>query len=159
MRVSKTIRKLNVRGDYVAGDKAGRDIIKVTGKGIVIGNDNKVITSINKGLAKGELRELGNTFALLLGEILQNHAISQKVKNHATRAVQDAEDEAADKDPDPKMIVDTLGRTKEAIEASGQVYDRAKGWGKRLAEVANILTKVIPAAAPLISSLVTDSAT
>ena len=79
--------------------------------------------------------------------------ISQKDKDYSIRAIQDVEEEAADKNPKPDRIADGLRRTKEILEESGEIYDSATGWAKRLSDVANVLKEVIPAGAPLISFL------
>ena len=55
--------------------------VTITGDGVVIGNNNNVVTSINKGLSSGVLKELGESFALLRGEVIQSEKIVQKVRN------------------------------------------------------------------------------
>jgi hypothetical protein len=36
------------------------------------------------------------------------------------------------------------------MEASGEVYDSASGWGKRLSEAVGILKRVVPVVASLL---------
>lgn len=125
--------------------------LTVSGEGNVVGNNNNVVTTNHKGLAEGELKKLGESLAMLRGELLQSDKISQNDKEQSIRAIQDIEAEAAEKNRKPNRIVDGLRRTNEILKESGEVYDNATGWGKRLSEVANILKGVIPAVAPLIN--------
>jgi len=127
--------------------------MEITGDGNVIGNNNIVVTKINKGLMGSDLRELGEAFALFRGEVMQLQSVPEKVKNQAVRAVEDAEEEAADKSPNSETIEKSLTRAKEVLEVAGETYDKAKGWGKRLYDLGNVLVKIIPAAAVWISKL------
>ena len=128
--------------------------ISINGDGNVVGNNNRVVTSIHKGLTgQKDLRELGEAFALLRGEILNMESVPEKVKNQAVRAIEDAEDEVADKKPVPETIESGLRRAKGLLETSGEVYDSAVGWGKRLYDLGNILGRVVPVAAPIIARI------
>lgn len=118
--------------------------IIITGDGNVVGNNNQLVTKINEGLSSQDVRQLGEAFALFRGEVLQIDA-PEKVRNRAVRAIEDAEEEAADKSPDPKTIEDGLKRAKDILESADQVYDKSVNWGKRLSTLAQVLIKRIPA--------------
>ena len=55
--------------------------VTITGDGNVVGNDDQVVTTINRGLDREGLRELGEASALLRGEILQLDPVPEKTKN------------------------------------------------------------------------------
>jgi hypothetical protein len=131
----------------------GGSMIHITGDGNVIGNGNNVVTKINKSLADNKSVDLANAFALLKGEILQSANITEKMRRSAVRAVEDAEDEAAEGQSDPKKIETALQRAKTTLEESGQVFDAAKGWGQRLIILSDVMTRVIPAAWEWLSKL------
>ena len=119
----------------------------ITGDGNVVGNNNQVVTTIHRGLDRDGLRELGEAFAMLRGEITQLDTVPEKTKNQAVRAIEDAEEEAADADPDETVVVDSLRRAKDVLEAVGETYDTSKAWGQRFLEMGKALAVVIPAAA------------
>ena len=143
---SIVIEQLKIEGGIMSN-------ITITGDGNVVGNNNQVITTIHKGLAGSDLRELGAAFALLKGEIIQLQNIPDKVKNRAVRAVQDAEEEAADKNGEENVIVESLQRAKEVLEESGETYDTVKSWGKRLFDLGKIIVQYYPAIKNLIDWL------
>jgi hypothetical protein len=126
--------------------------ITITGDGNVVGSNNKVVTKINEGLSGQDVRQLGEAFALFRAEVLQIDA-AEKVRNRATRAIEDAEEEAADKSPDPKTIEDGLKRAKDILESADQVYDKSVNWGKRLSTLAQVLMKTIPTGWTWLSSI------
>ena len=141
---SLVIEQLHIEGGIMSN-------ITITGDGNVVGNNNQVVTTIHKGLASTDLRELGEAFALLKGEIIQLQNIPEKIKNRAVRAVEDAEDEAADKSGDKNTIVESLKRAKEVLEESGETYDKAKTWGKRLFDLGKTIVQYFP----IIKNLIT----
>jgi WD40 repeat protein len=118
--------------------------VTISGDGNVVGNNNRVITKINKSLSAPETRELGEAFALLRAEIAQLDDVPEKLRNRAVRAVEDAEEETADKNPNPKTVEDSLKRAKEILETTDQVYDKSVSWGKRLVTIAQVLIKMTP---------------
>lgn len=126
--------------------------ITITGDGNVVGNNNKVVTTINEGLSSQDDRQLGEAFALFRAEILQIDA-PEKVRNRAVRAIEDAEEESADNSPDPKTIEDGLKRAKDILESADQVYGKSVGWGKRLSTLAQVLMRTIPAGWTWLSSV------
>jgi hypothetical protein len=121
--------------------------ITITGDGNVVGNNNQVVTTINRGLDRDGLRELGEAFALLRGEILQLDGVPEKTRNQAVRALEDAEEEAADENPDDEVIVASLERAKDVLGAAGETYDTSKAWVQRFVEAGKALAVVIPVAA------------
>jgi hypothetical protein len=120
--------------------------VSITGDGNVVGDNNRVVTTINRGLDREGLRELGETFALLRGEILSLDSLPDKTRNQVDRALADAEDELADDDPDPETVEGSLRRAAETMQAAGETFDAAKGWGKRFLELERALSVVLPAA-------------
>jgi hypothetical protein len=126
--------------------------IIITGDGNVVGDNNRVVTKINQGLSGQDVRHLGEAFALFRAEVLQID-VPEKVLSRAVRAIEDAEEEAADKSPDPKTIEDSLKRAKDILENADQVYDKSVNWGKRLSTLAGVLTKTIPAGWTWLSSV------
>lgn len=126
--------------------------IRITGDGNVVGSHNTVNTNIHKGLSGNELKDLGNAFVALKKEILSLD-ISDKLKNRAARAVEDAEDEASEKKPDDKSIIESLERAKDILESAGKTYDSAASWGKRLSELGKIILPFIPLVGTWILSL------
>lgn len=137
----------------VIEEKAITMNITITGDGNVVGNQNRVITKINEGLSSQDVRTLGETFALFRAEILQLESVPEKLRNRAVRAVEDAEEEAADKEPDPQTIEDGLKRAKDILESADQIYDKSVNWGKRLSTLAQVLMKTIPGGWSWLSSL------
>lgn len=119
----------------------------ITGDGNVVGNNNQVVTTIHRGLDREGLRELGEAFALLRGEIIQLDDVPDKVKNQAARALEDAEEEAADENPDQEVVIGSLRRAKDVLEAAGETYDSSKAWGQRFLELGKALAVAIPAMA------------
>ena len=119
----------------------------IEGKVVVLGDDNRIVTTIHEGLSTDDLREIGEAFALVRAEVNDLDSVSEKVRNRAIRAVQDAEDEAGDVRPDSNIIEQGLRRAKDVLESSGEVYDKSESWGKRLWELGTALAKVIPGAA------------
>src|SRR6476619_4186506 len=93
--------------------------VTISGDGTVIGDNNNVITTVHKGLSNGSLKELGESLALLRGEIIQTEKIVQKDKKQATNAIEDVEEEVSDKNPNPNRIVKRLQDFKEIMETSG----------------------------------------
>lgn len=124
--------------------------IIITGDGNVVGNYNTV--TVHKGLQSDDLRQLGEAFALLRGEIEQL-SVPEKVRNQTIRAVEDAEEEASDKSADVDTIKNSLNRAKEILEDAGEVYDKTKSWGKRLSDLAQTMIKYYPTVAGWASSL------
>jgi hypothetical protein len=121
--------------------------ISITGDGNVVGDNNRVITTIHHGLDRDGLRELGQTFALLRGEILDLETVPERVRTRAERALADAEDELAETAPDEATVESSLRRAAETLKSAGETFDEAKGWGRRFADVGHALSVVIPTAA------------
>jgi hypothetical protein len=117
--------------------------ITITGDGNVVGNDNVVITTINKGII-GKSRDLADAFGLFKAEVLKLQ-IDEKLKKQAVRAIEDAEDEVADKKTDADSVENSLKRVKDVLEKSGAVFDQVEGWGVRLIGVAQKIIEIIPA--------------
>jgi hypothetical protein len=138
--------------EHIISERTMTMNITITGDGNVVGNNNKVVTKINEGLSGQDVRQLGEAFALFRAEVLQIDA-PEKVRNRAVRAIEDAEEEAADKSPDPKTIEDGLKRAKDILESADQVYDKSVNWGKRLSTLAQVLMKTIPAGWTWLSSV------
>ena len=125
----------------------------ITGDGNVIGNNNQVVTTIHRGLDTEGLRELGEAFATLRGEIVQLNTVPEKTRNQAVRAIEDAEEEAADANPDETVVTDSLRRAKDVLEAAGETFDTSTAWGQRFIELGKALAVAIPAAARYIPGL------
>lgn len=140
------IKQLNIEGGVMSN-------VTINGDGNVIGNHNQIVTTINKGLTSSDMYEIGVAFALLKGEIIQLQNSPERIRNRAIRAVQDAEDEAAHRDGDKNTIVDSLKRAKAVLEESGETYDKAKSWGKRLFDLGNTIASYYPAIKALITWL------
>lgn len=121
--------------------------ISITGDGNVVGDNNRVITTIHHGLDREGLRELGQTFALLRGEILDLDTVPERVRTRAERALADAEDELAEAEPDEETVESSLRRAAETLKSAGETFDEAEGWGRRFADVGHALSVVIPTAA------------
>lgn len=121
--------------------------VSITGDGNVVGDNNRVITQINHALDREGLREVGEAFALLRGEILNLDSVPERAKNRAERALADAEDELAEEQPDEETVESSLRRAVDTLKAAGETFDEAEGWGRRFAEVGHALTVVIPRAA------------
>ena len=121
--------------------------VSITGDGNVVGDNNRVVTTINRGLDREGLRELGEAFALLRGEILNLDHLPDKTRKQVDRALADAEDELADDEPDAANVEASLRRAAETLNAAGETFDAAKGWGQRFLELEHALTAVVPAAA------------
>ncbi|UIE40235.1 hypothetical protein [Leptodesmis sichuanensis] len=138
--------------EHIISERTMTMNITITGDGNVVGNNNKVVTKINEGLSGQDVRQLGEAFALFRAEVLQIDA-PEKVRNRAVRAIEDAEEEAADKSPDPKTIEDSLKRAKDILESADQVYDKSVNWGKRLSTLAQVLMRTIPAGWTWLSSV------
>ncbi|MCB0265198.1 MAG: hypothetical protein KDH98_18775 [Calditrichaeota bacterium] len=117
--------------------------IKITGHGNVVGSNNMVITKINEKFQNNDRKELGELFALLKSEIKQL-SLSDKSKNQSIRAIEDAEEEASEESTNVETIQKSLNRMKDVLEDSGEVYDNAKSWGKRLSELSQLLVKYFP---------------
>jgi hypothetical protein len=120
--------------------------VTITGDGNVVGNDNRVVTTIHKGLAEGQLKEIGEAFALLRGEIDLLEELPEKDRKRSIRAIEDAEDEVAGGDPDPSTVEASLQRVRDTLEAAGETYDASVGWAQRLHGVAMALGKILPGA-------------
>jgi hypothetical protein len=120
--------------------------VTITGDGNVVGNDNRVITTIHKGLDNDELKTVGEAFALLRGEVASLDEVPDKHRNRGLRAIEDAEEEIASGDPDPEAVKSSLERFRDTMVAAGQTYDATIGWAQRLKGVALALVKIIPAA-------------
>ncbi len=127
--------------------------ITIKGDGIVIGNKNVVISSIQKNRQNDKLIELEKAFESLRQEIINLSTISEKARNQTIRAIDDAKDEASDEPANISTIKNSLERVKNTLEDAGEVYDSAKSWGKRLTELARTLVKYFPTIAGLINSL------
>lgn len=127
--------------------------ITITGDGNVIGKHNNVVTKINEGLSGQDVRQIGEAFALFRAEVLQIESVPDKLRNRAVRAIEDAEEEAADQKPDQKSIEDGLKRAKDILESADQVYDKSVNWGKRLSTLAQVLMKMMPGDWSWLSSL------
>jgi hypothetical protein len=127
--------------------------VTITGDGNVVGNNNQVVTTIHRGLDREGLRELGEASALLRGEILQLDSVPEKTKNQAARALEDAEEEAADENPDEAVVVNSLQRARDVLEAAGETYDSSKAWGQRFLELGKAVAVVLPAAAQYLPRL------
>ena len=125
----------------------------ITGDGNVVGNNNQVVTTIHRGLDTEGLRELGEAFATLRGEILQLNTVPEKTRNQAVRAIEDAEEEAADANPDETVVTDSLRRAKDVLEAAGETFDTSTAWGQRFIELGKALAVAIPAAARFLPAL------
>ena len=121
--------------------------VNITGDGNVVGNNNTVVTTINHGLDRDGLRDLGETLALLRGEILESGSAPERVRKRAARAVEDAEEELAEQSPDETTVRESLERATQTLTAAGETFDAATGWGLRLVEVGTALTAVLPRAA------------
>ncbi len=90
---------------------------------------------------------------MLRGEITQLDTVPEKTKNQAVRAIQDAEEEAADSNPDETVVVDSLRRAKDVLDAAGETYDTSKAWGQRFIELGKALAVAIPAASAQLPGL------
>jgi|SRR5947209_1895718 len=128
-------------------------MIHITGDGNVIGDNNRVVTTINKTLAENKSVELANAFALLRGEVLQLDGITDKVRRTAVRAIEDAEDEVLENKPNAQKVQNALERVKDTLEESGQVFDAAQGWGYRLMAIGSVIMRVLPTAWDWLSRL------
>lgn len=118
--------------------------ITITGDGNVIGDTNRVVAVVNKELEAIHSRELAEAFALLKGTVLELEGVTEKTKRRTVRAIEDAEDEMSDRTTEPPAIEDALKRVKTILEESGQVFDKAEGWGARLTKLARTIVKIIP---------------
>lgn len=127
----------------------------VTGDGNVVDNKGTVVVTINKELAASKSKELAEAFALLKADITRTSALSEKSRRTAIRAVEDAEEEAAEAKPNPERIEDHLKRVTSVLKESGQVFDGASEWGPRLTRLAVVLGQTIPAAWGWLSSAIT----
>lgn len=127
--------------------------ITITGDGNVVGNNNVVITRINRDIEHSHGREVAEAFAMLKGELMQMNTPDDKARRQALRAVEDAEDETADAKGDPATISDALQRAKQVLERSGAVFDASTGWGQRFVAVAHALATKFPGAFSWASSL------
>jgi hypothetical protein len=117
--------------------------ITITGDGNVIGNNNKILTNINKKV-QSRSQDLAEAFGFLKGDILQLQGVEDKLKQQAIRAVEDAESEAGDMAADTQTIESSLQRAKNILEKAGETFDEAEGWGARLAKVATVAVNFIP---------------
>lgn len=126
----------------------------VTGDGNVIDNWGTVVSTINKTLAN-KSEDLAKAFALLKAEIPQIKDLNEETRHAARRAVEKAENEAADKDPNANSIEEHLKHADSLLRTSGQVFDETAGWGRRLVQLAPFLTAAIPAAWAWLSHLAT----
>lgn len=116
--------------------------ITITGDGNVVGNNNRVVATINKGVSVRST-SLAEAFALLKGEIAEL-PVPEKARSKATRAIEDAESEIADtSNTNGSEVEFALKRAKTVLEDAGAVYDQTKGWGQRLFEVGKLLASVI----------------
>ena len=138
--------------EHIISEKTTMNIT-ITGDGNVIGKHNNVVTKINERLSGQELHQLGEAFALFRAEVLQIESVPDKLRNRAVRAIEDAEEEAADQKPDQKSIEDGLKRAKDILESADQVYDKSVNWGKRLSTLAQVLMKMMPSGWSWLSSL------
>jgi hypothetical protein len=120
--------------------------VTITGDGNVVGNDNRVITTIHKGLDQGELKAVGEAFALLRGEIESLDGVPEKSRNKSLRAIEDAEEEMASGEPDPGSVEASLNRVRDTLEAAGETFDAGVGWAQRLRSVAVAVAQFIPGA-------------
>lgn len=127
--------------------------ITITGDGNVIGDNNVVITRISRQLEAATSREIAEAFALLKGEVLQLTAVNEKTKRRAVRAVEDAEDEAADAHAKAPTIEEGLKRAKTILEDAGATFDEGRSWGARLARVGQALVKFLPGAWDWLSTI------
>lgn len=142
--------------DFVTSARSERPsmaTIQITGDGNVIGSNNQVVTHIHKGLMGNELRAVGEAFAFLKADIFQSTQIPEKIRKRVVRVIEDAEEEMADPKRDQSTIEDDLKRAKGMLEDAGETYDAAAGWGKRLAELARVLLRVLPGVWPWLRTL------
>ena len=126
--------------------------ISITGNGNVVGNNNRVITVINQALAD-QSKELAEAFGLLKAEVLEIKSLTEADKRRAVRAIEDAEQEAAEQPPAAPQIEGALERAQQALERAGKVYDAAEPWAQRLATVGGLLMKFVPGAWPWLSGV------
>lgn len=127
--------------------------ITIKNSAIAIGNNNYVVTTINKNLQNDKTLELNKAFESLRQEIINLSTISEKARNQTIRAIDDAKDEALDKNAKVATIKNSFERVKDTLEEAGEVYDSAKSWGKRLLELGQALVKYFPTIAGWIHSL------
>lgn len=131
--------KLEVEGDMSTN-------VHITGDGNVVGNDNRVVTTINKTLADDPDRvAVAEALALLRGEIFSLD-VADRFKRRSERAIQDAEDELLEGEPHGDGVQSALARLAGTMAEAGEAYDAASGWGRRLTEVVDALSRLLPAA-------------
>ena len=118
----------------------------INGQQVVLGSHNVVKATIHEGLSTPDMRAVGESFALLRAEISDLRLVPEKLRNRAERAIQNAEDEAADVEPDSNVIEQGLRSARDILEAAGETYDKGRSWGLRLSELGSALAVVLPAA-------------
>lgn len=120
--------------------------VSITGDGNVVGDNNRVVTTIHKGLAERRRQDVAEAFALLRGEIASLEDVPEKARNRSIRAIEDAEDELAGDDADPATVEASLRRVHDTLTAAGETYDATSAWAQRLRDVAMTLERFIPGA-------------
>ncbi|MCP5498757.1 MAG: hypothetical protein H7A25_02550 [Leptospiraceae bacterium] len=87
---------------------------------------------INKAFVGTDKEEIGRAFALLRDEIAHMKQVKEKVRRRAIRAIQDAEEEILDTEPDAESIEESLHRIRKNLHTEENIYNSETGWGKKL---------------------------
>jgi hypothetical protein len=121
--------------------------VHINGDGNVVGRDNRIVTTINKTLARDpERAAVAEALALLRGEI-DALDIPERYKRRSGRAIEDAEDELAEDSPDADGLHSAVQRISDTMKDAGETYDAASGWARRLIDAVGAIATLVPQAA------------